>query len=170
MKEYKINFTLLFLVISFLQLININASAEIIDDKDEEKQFGDWKSFCKVDLMMGVMDCKIASKFYENAVITIEPNDKLPAKINLVIANAKIGEPVKIRIDKNNIIQSKSATNKDFGMVSLDNEQKDSLYNQMLNGEFLFLRFNLQSAEKEITVKIQLKDFRNALAYINNNH
>ncbi len=164
----KLAFLLSVIAIIFCNILV--ASAEIIDVKDEERQFGDWKSFCKLDAMMSVMDCKIASKFYENnAVITIEPKENLSAKLNIVIPQVRIGESVKVRVDKNNLIQSKAVANKDFSSVPLGEEQKDLLYSQMLNGEFLYLRFNLRDTEKEITVKLSLKDFRNALVYADSN-
>ena len=35
----------------------------------------------------------------------------------------------------------------------------------MKNGEYLFLRFNINDSEKEITAKFNLKDFSKALEY-----
>ena len=35
----------------------------------------------------------------------------------------------------------------------------------MKTGDFLFLRFNVRGQQKEITAKINLEDFRNALGY-----
>jgi hypothetical protein len=35
----------------------------------------------------------------------------------------------------------------------------------MKNGEYLFLRFNVNNSEKEITAKLNLKDFTKALEY-----
>jgi hypothetical protein len=35
----------------------------------------------------------------------------------------------------------------------------------MKNGEYLFLRFNVSNSEKEITAKLNLKDFISALEY-----
>ena len=37
----------------------------------------------------------------------------------------------------------------------------------MKTGDFLFLRFNVRGNQKEITAKINLKDFREALEYYN---
>jgi hypothetical protein len=37
----------------------------------------------------------------------------------------------------------------------------------MKEGNFLFLRFKIQNLEKEITVKLNLNDFRSALEYYN---
>ena len=37
----------------------------------------------------------------------------------------------------------------------------------MKNGDFLYLRFSVRGSDKDITVKISLKDFRNALTYYN---
>lgn len=160
---------LYFIILSLFLISSSNAKAEFIDAEDEVKDFGDWKSFCKKDVMMGAMDCKIASKFYENnAVMTIEPLKNSSAKLVIIIPQVRVGDPVFIRVDKNSLIESGPIKTKDFNLVPLQKEQKDLLYNQMVNGEFLFLRFNLSDTEKEITVKLNLKDFRNALAHTNN--
>ena len=37
----------------------------------------------------------------------------------------------------------------------------------MKTGDFLFLRFNIKGQQKEITTKINLQDFRDALDYYN---
>ncbi len=150
------------------QLTIFEASAEIIDIQKEEKLFGDWKTFCEIDAMMDTAHCKIAAKFFENtAVVTIEPTAKFSNQLLIVIPQVKLGTFVKIRIDQNNLILSNNVSNRDFGLVSLTEEQKITIFNQMKNGDFLFLRFNIRDSDKEITAKINLKDFRNALNYYN---
>ena len=162
------NLRIFFLTI-FLALANFHsAQAEIIGIQNEEKTFGDWKVFCEADAMMDIAHCKIASKFYENtAVITIEPTAKFLSQLFVVIPQVKIGSFVKIRVDKNDLILSQNIGPKDFGLIPLSDEQKNLLYRQMKNGDALFLRFNPRSSEQDLTVKINLKDFRNALSYFN---
>ena len=65
------------------------------------------------------------------------------------------------------MILSKNLTNKDFGLIPLDDQQKNILFLQMKTGDYLFLRFNVRGQTKEITAKINLHDFRNALDYYN---
>lgn len=143
-----------------------NANCELIDVENEEKVFGEWKVFCEIDDMMDIAHCKVASKFYENtAVITIEPTAKFSNQFFIVIPQVLVGSFVQLRVDKNDLILSRNISEKDFGMIPLDEEQKILLYKQMKAGNFLFLRFNSRSSEKEVTVKINLKDFRSALAY-----
>jgi len=158
-----------FFLVSFFELTSFySAQAEIIDVKNEEKTFGDWKVFCEVDDMMDMAHCKIASKFYENtAVITVEPTAKFLSQLFMVIPQIKVGSFVKLRVDKSDLILSRNISSKDFGLIPLSDEQKNNLYHQMKNGDFLFLRFNVQNSEKEITIRINLKDFRSALSYYN---
>lgn len=168
MKKVK-KFWLFFFLIALFELTSFYpAQAEIIDVQNEEKNFGDWKVFCETDAMMDISHCKIASKFYENvASLTVEPTTKFLGQLFMVIPQIKIGSFVKIRVDKNDLILSKNIGPKDFGLIPLDSEQKTILYHQMKNGDSLFLRFNANNSEKEITVKISLKDFRSALSYFN---
>lgn len=157
-----------FFLVSFFKLATINlANAEIIDLKKEVKNFGEWTTFCEIDLMMDIHYCKVASKFFENkAVISIEPTAKFYSKFFIVIPQVKIGSFVKIRIDKNDLILSNTVSNKDFGLIMLNSLQKQKLYRQMKRGDFLFLRFSISNSDKEITAKISLKDFRSALNYV----
>jgi invasion protein IalB len=142
--------------------------SEIINIQNEEKNFGDWKVFCEVDVMMDLAHCKLASKFFENkAAISIESTSKFSNQLFIVIPQIKIGSFVQIRIDKNDLIFSRIITQKDFGLIPIDDQQKANLYRQMQSGSFLFIRFSTKSSEKEITAKISLKDFHNALNYYN---
>jgi hypothetical protein len=163
----------LFFVIFFLfqpfQITNISdAQAEIVDIQIEEKIFGDWKVFCETDVMMDISHCKIAAKFYENsAAISIEPTSKFFSQFFIIIPQIKLGSFVKIRIDQNDLILSQNINVKDFGLIPIDETQKQNLFQQMKAGDFLYLRFSLRASEKEITAKINLRDFRNALVYYN---
>lgn len=153
----------------FLILLCFNARAELIDLNNEEKDFGDWKVFCETDEMMAISHCKIAAKFYDNAsAITIQPLTKATNQFFTIIPKVQIGSFVKIRVDQNDLILSKNISDRDFGLVPLDDSQKNSLFTQMKLGEFMFLRFNVRESDKEITVKLSLRDFRSALAYLTN--
>ncbi len=169
MKNSKIKNSLNILILTiFFELTSFNnfSKAEIIDVQNEEKVFGEWKVFCETDVMMSISHCKIASKFYENtAVISIEPTLKFLNQLLIAIPQVTVGSFVKIRVDRNDLILSPNVTNKDFGLISLDEKQKNLLYTQMKTGDFLFLRFNVRNSEKEVTAKINLRDFRSALGY-----
>lgn len=161
----------LILTLTFISfaLINFASQAEIIGIKDEEKKFGDWKLYCQIDDMMGTSHCKIASKFYKNtAVLTIEPTKKFLNQFFLVIPQIKINSFVQIRIDRNDLILSKTVRQKDFGLIPLDQAQKNTLYKQMKAGNFLYLRFSVNDSKDEITARLSLKDFRNAIKYYKN--
>ncbi len=168
MKKFVKVLTIFFLTI-FFELTSFNqASAEIINIQNEEKTFGDWKVFCEVDVMMDMAHCKIASKFFENsAVITIEPTVKFLSQLLVAIPQIKVGTFVQIRVDRNDLILSKNVSSKDFSLIPLDDTQKLDLYRQMKSGDFLFFRFSVRNSEKEVTAKINLKDFRSALSYYN---
>ena len=158
----------IFFLFVFFEIISFSAQAEIIDVRNEEKTFGDWKVFCEVDDMMGIAHCKVASKFYENsAVITIEPTLKFLSQFFVIIPQIKVGSFVQIRVDRNDLIISQNVTSKDFGLIPLDDAQKNSIYRQMKAGTNLYLRFTPRDSENEVTAKISLKDFRSALAYFN---
>ncbi len=158
-----------FFLAFFLHLASFNfALAEIVNLQKEENAFGDWKVYCETDVMMDSSHCKIATKFFDDvSVITIEPSLKLFNQFLIVIPQVKNGSFVKIKIDKNDIILSDNVLFKDFGLVILDNLRKNNIYQQMKNGDFLFLRFNVRNSEKEVTVKINLNDFRKAFNYYN---
>jgi len=154
-----------FLLVAFLQNMNV-AKAEIIDVHDDEKAFGDWKVFCEVDDMMNIAHCKIASKFYDNtAVLTIQPTTKFANQFFIIIPQVQQSSFVTMRVDQNDVVLSRNVGDKDFGLIPFTSEQKNTLFLQMKKGESLFLRFNVRDSEKEITVKLNLKDFRSALAY-----
>jgi hypothetical protein len=158
-----------FFLTFFLMVSCFNASAEIIDLRNEEKVFGDWKVFCEIDEMMGTSHCKIAAKFFDNASsISIQPLTRSANQLFLIIPQIQIGSFVQIRVDQNDLIFSKNISDKNFGMIPLDENQKNSLLNQMKSGEFLFMRFNVKNSEKELTAKLNLRDFRSALSYLNN--
>jgi len=163
----KIN--LLFLTTIFLFTFDKKiVKAEIIEPRNEEKSFGDWKVYCEIDDMMSTAHCKIASKFYDNSsVISLQPTNHFANQFFIIIPKIKLGSFAKIRVDKNDLILSKNITNKDFGLLNIDNAEKNNLFNQMKNGEYLFLRFNINDSEKEITVKLNLEDFIKALDYYN---
>ena len=150
-------------------LANFNsAHAEIIDTQKEEKIFGDWKVYCETDVMMDNSYCKIASKFFDNSsAITVEPTPKFFNQFFIILPQIKLGTFVTIRVDKNDLILSDNAKANDFGLIQLDNTKKSDLFYQLKNGDFLFLRFSVRNSEKEVTSKINLKDFRNALSYYN---
>ena len=167
-KKIQKNLLFFFLTIIFHFASFNQAKAEIIDIQNEEKIFGDWKVFCEIDAMMDIAHCKIGAKFYDNtAVINIEPTAKFLNQFFIVIPQIKIGSFVKIRVDKNDLLLSANIGAKNFGLIPLNDNQKNALYQQMKLGDFLFLRFNVQGIEKEITARISLKDFRNALEYHN---
>ncbi len=169
MKKIIFGFFLAFFLSGFFHVTSSNqAHAEIIDIQNEEKTFGDWKVFCEVDAMMNMAHCKVASKFYENtAAISIEPTSRFFTQLFVIIPQTKLGTFVTIRVDQNDLILSKNVSVKDFGLIPLDDLQKQTLFSQMKAGDFLYLRFSVRGAEKEITAKINLKDFRSALSYYN---
>ncbi len=158
----------IFLTLIALILFSNQSSAEVIGLQKEEKTFGEWRLICENDVMIDVPYCKIASKFFsDQAVITLEPSLKMANQMIMVIPNLKNGENVQIRIDKNDIIFSNPAKKDDFGLVNLSPKQKSAILLQMKNGDFLFIRFNIKGLEKEVTVQLNLKDFRQAVSFYN---
>jgi invasion protein IalB len=154
--------------ITSLSCITNSAKAEIVEIEKDEETFGDWKVYCETDVMMDNSHCKIASKFFDSSsVITIEPTAKFFNQLFIIIPQIKIGSFVKIRIDQNDLILSDNIKDDNFGLISLNDSKKNDLYHQMKDGDFLFFRFNVRDSEKELTIKISLKDFRNALDYYN---
>jgi len=163
---FKKFFVIIFFIISNIVIYKNIAQAEIIELRNEEKTFGDWKVYCEIDDMMSSAHCKIASRFYDNSsVISLQPTNHFANEFFIIIPKIKIGTFAKIRIDKNDLILSQNATQKEFGLVPISSQQKNTLYSQMKSGELLFLRFNINNSDKEITVKLNLKDFNKALEY-----
>ncbi|MBM3589874.1 MAG: hypothetical protein FJX30_00660 [Alphaproteobacteria bacterium] len=165
---FKKNILVILLIICQILLFKNSAFAEIIEPRNEEKSFGDWKVYCEIDDMMSTAHCKIASRFYDNSsVISLQPTNRFANQFFIIIPKIKLGSFVKIRVDGNDLILSKNISNKDFGLLAIDNSQKNNLFNQMKSGEYLFFRFNVNDSEKEITVKLSLQDFNQALDYYN---
>lgn len=145
-----------------------SANSEVIDIRSTEKTFGEWKVFCEIDDMMSNAHCKIAAKFFDKAsVITIQPTLKSASQFFMIIPQIEIGGFVAARVEKNDLILSSNIAKKDFGLIPFSNTQKDLIFAQMKEGNFLFLRFKIQNLEKEVTVKLDLNDFRSALEYYN---
>ncbi len=158
----------IFLTIAILILFSNQSRSEVIGVQKDEKTFGEWRLICENDVMIDVPYCKIASKFYsDQAAISLEPSLKMSNQMIMVIPDLKLAETVKIRIDKNDIIFSNLVKKDDFGLLSLSPRQKQLILAQMKKGDFLFIRFNIKASEKEITVQLNLKDFRDAVSYYN---
>jgi len=156
-------------IITFSMLFSLNSRAEIIENRNEETNFGDWKLYCEIDDMMSLSHCKIASKFYDNSsVISLQPTPKFANEFFIIIPKIKIGSFAKIRVDQNDLVLSGNVSKQDFGMLPIEQTQKNILFNQMKKGDNLFLRFNVADSEKEITIRLKLNDFNKALNQYNN--
>jgi hypothetical protein len=153
-------------ILCYFGLSSQISQAEIIELRNEEKSFGEWKVYCEIDDMMNNAHCKIASKFYDNSsVISMQPTNNFANEFFIIIPAIKLGSFAKIRVDKNDLILSGNATAKQFGLLELNDHQKQILFNQMKNGENLYLRFNVAGTDREITTKLDLKDFTRAMSY-----
>ncbi len=159
-----------YLLAAIIILSSSPCQAETISNtQKEEKKFGDWQVLCEIDQMIGGTYCKIAAKFYNNtSVISINPSSKLTNQIMIVIPNIKVNSFVKIKVDKNDLIFSNLIKANDFGLIPFSAEQKNLILRQIKGGNILFIRFAGMSSEKEITTKIDLKNFREAINYYNN--
>ncbi|MBL6664602.1 MAG: hypothetical protein ISQ34_02025 [Rickettsiales bacterium] len=160
MKLKKLFFSLLiFLSLSF------NAFSKIVEEESSEKNFGEWKVYCQSDIMMDISNCKIANKFYQNnSLLSFEPKGNYP-NLLLIIPDIKPSSYALIKIDKNNLIKSNTIKSTNFGYINLTEYQQNLIYHQMKKGDFLFLRFNVKDLRKAVTIKINLKDFKDALSY-----
>ena len=149
-------------IISFTLFSNPSFT-EIISPQKDEIKFGEWLLICENDVMADIPDCQIANQFYQQSVIKLAPSLKLSNQMIMVIPNLKLNESVQIRIDKNNIIFSSPTKKNDFGLVRITPQQKSTILSQMKNGDFLFIRFNINNLQK--TAKLNLKDFRSAVSH-----
>ncbi len=153
-------------IFSLVLFFSHNIQAEIIGLQKDEKKFGDWRVFCESDVMMSATHCRIGLKFFDNAsALTIEPSGKLFNQFFITIPKIRLGSFLQIRVDQNDLILSNVVKEKDFGLIEINTDEINILFSQMKKGDFLFLRFNIKESEKEITAKINLNDFRGALAY-----
>ena len=151
--------TILFTNLSFAEVINLQTN---------DINFGEWRLICENDVMIDAPYCKIASKFYQNqAAIIIDLPSKFNNQMVMVIPNLTLGSTVQIRIDKNDIIFANQTKKDDFGLVMLSPSQKTTILSQIKKGDFLFIRFNINGSEKEITVKLNLTNFRSAISHYN---
>lgn len=154
------------LAFSLVLFFTSNIQAEIVNLQKDEKKFGEWKVFCETDSMMSLTHCRIGVKFFDNAsAVTVEPNNLSFNQFFITIPKIRIGNFLQIRVDQNDLILSQVVKESDFGLIGIGDDQKKILFSQMKKGDFLFFRFNIRESDKEITAKINLNDFRNALSY-----
>ena len=154
------------LAFSVVLFFTSNIQAEIVNLQKDEKKFGEWKVFCETDSMMSLTHCRIGVKFFDNAsAVTVEPNNISFNQFFITVPKIRIGNFLQIRVDQNDLILSQVVKESDFGLIGIDDDQKKILFSQMKKGDFLFFRFNIRESDKEITAKINLNDFRNALTY-----
>ena len=162
-KKLSIFFVLLF-------FLSNNLRAEIVEIEKIDKSFGQWRLLCENDIMLDKMSCKIAQNFYEkSSVITYNLDNKTDNDLLVIIPNARPGAFVQMKIGKNDLIFSDVVKETDFGLIGLKKIQKEQLIEQMKKEQNIFLRFDDRNIAKEITIKLDLKDFNEALKYYNTN-
>lgn len=146
-------------------LFSFSAFSKVIEEQNSEQDFGEFKVYCQSDIMMDISNCKIANRFYkQNSLLSFEPKGNYP-NLLLIIPDIKPSSYVLIKVDKNELIKSNIIKESNFGYINLTEYQQNLIYHQMKKGDFLFLRFNVKDLRKAITIKIDLKDFKDALSY-----
>ena len=160
MKIKKIILTTLILI-SFAK----TSYSKVIEEQSIHKNFGEWNVYCQSDIMMDLSNCKIANKFYpNNSLLSFEPKGDYP-NLLMIIPDIRPSSHILIKIDKNSLIKSSIIKESNFGYINLTDYQQNLIYKQMKRGDFLFLRFNVKELRKAVTIKIDLKDFKDALNY-----
>ena len=155
---------LLQIILIYIASTNIVYS-KIVEDQSSQQNFGEWSVYCQSDIMMDISNCKIANKFYpHNSLLSFEPKGSYP-NLLMIIPDIKPSSYVLIKVDKNNLIKSSIIKDANYGYINLTDYQQNLIYKQMKKGDFLFLRFKVKELNKAVTIKIDLKDFRDALRY-----
>jgi hypothetical protein len=161
-----------FIVFCFLFSSNLFAMELIENMSKEEKKFGDWTVSCEEDEMMGKINCKIFSAFFnEDSYVYIQPNNRVANQVVIIIPVAKEGGMLKFRVDRNDIIPSDSIVkNDEYGIVPFSPSKQRQMLEQIEKGQNLYIRFTISepqsaSGEKEITAKISLAEFPKLLVY-----
>jgi len=155
---------LLSVILIYIACISTSYS-KIIENQSIQENFGEWSVYCQSDIMMDVSNCKIANKFYSNnSLLSFEPKGSYP-NLLMIIPDIKESSYVLIKVDKNSLVKSSIIKDSNFGYINLTDYQQNLVYKQMKEGDFLFLRFKVKELNKAVTIKINLKDFKDALNY-----
>jgi hypothetical protein len=162
-------FLLIFCV--FVSIIN----AEVIDNiVRDEKKFGEWMLICEEDVMFDNISCKISTTFYQNSsMIFIQPNNKIANQVVIMIPSVAENTMIKVKVDKNQVVTSDIIDKKmEYGVIPFSPQKQRLLYSQMIDGEFLLIRFTVRDLReiggmKDITAKISLIDFGKMITYYN---
>jgi hypothetical protein len=166
-KSIKI-FIIVFCLFSFKSF-----AAQIVDNIiREETKFGDWTIACEEDIMMGKIDCRIFSHFYNNtSAIYVQPNNKIANQVVIIIPAALEKTNVKFRVDRKSLIISETMEKSpEFGVIPFTPTKQKQMLTQLKDGENLFIRFTVRDLQvaggiREITAKISLVEFSKLLVY-----
>jgi hypothetical protein len=159
-----------------LGLVSFNSTevkAEVIDNVIKEiKKFDDWRVMCDNDVMLEEIRCKIAARFYNNtSSIYVQPKNKYANQIVIIIPPAVPVTKVKIKVGKNDVVESQEIRKDDFGVVPMESKTRKMLLKQMkTEKEYLYIRFTVKDevnpeGVKEITERISMRKFNEMLLY-----
>lgn len=161
-------FTKLIIILSFINITN--AKAEIIANKSvSNKNFGIWKISCEEDVMLQQVRCKFFTEITEGSILFInsENHNNLVTIISKDIVN---NTNMLVKVDGNSLIKSEIVRENPYNVLNFSIENKKQIFKQLKNGNDIFFRFLIQDlgekdGKKEITVRLDLSQFRSALLY-----
>lgn len=164
-REFKI------FLMSIIILFTINsAKSEIIENKKISNQkFGVWTVSCEEDIMFDKVECKLFANVLEETSLLVNPANK---NNTIVIISKDIipNSTMLIKVDKNDVIETNQFMNNQFNLVDMSIENKKTLFEELQKGNNLFFRFTTKDLAKnggvkEVTVKLNLTEFKKALLY-----
>lgn len=161
-------FTKIMIMLSFINITN--AKAEIIANKSiSNKNFGIWKISCEEDVMLEEAKCKFFTEITEGSVLFVNSENKNNL-ITIISRDIVENTTMLVKVDGNQLIKSEIVKANPYNLLNFSIDNKQNIFNQIKNGNNIFFRFLIQdlsekNGKKEITVKLDLSQFRSALLY-----
>ena len=155
-----------------LILLNLSnfSFGEIIDNRKlENKKFDVWSVSCEDDEMLSEIRCRLFVEITNGTTIFVNPYSK-GNKLLFVSHDSHYGTKAYVKVDENQLVSSEIFSQNKYNFIKFSQNIIDDLYNKLQTGKVFYMRFTIRdtlspNGFKEITVKISLDKFINALSY-----
>ena len=153
----------------FLNFFN-TSFGEIIDNKKiESKKFDVWSVSCEDDEMLSDIKCRLFVEITNGTTLFVNPYSK-ENKLLFVSNDSHYGTKAYIKIDDDRLVASEIFSQNKYNFIKFNQNILNDFYNKLQTGKVFYMRFTIRdtlspNGFKEITVKISLDKFINALSY-----
>ena len=162
-----------FLLIFMLFFTKNVFSAEIIENKKIiDKTFGNWQVSCEDDVMLSTIRCKLFAEIMPDTFLFVTPDNLFDNQILVVSGNILYNTRMMLKVDYNKLVQSKNYNSNQYKILIFDIKDKNRIFDEMVKGEFLYIRFSVAnddksaiSDKKEVTVRLTLTELGSAIKF-----